>query len=133
MHAEGAAANVTPIVWNCISARSPSSELLTCGRQGHDYVHHRVGLASGRLAICTMGYMYNVIVDTEAIIGLYFCDFFFFFSFFKCFQFLEIKIEFSLFSDNPLNLIVQGSNLVSVCFTDLDSKMIYLPGCETCE
>lgn len=52
-HAEVARANVTPIVWHCISARTPSSVPLTWGRQGHDYVHHRVGLASGRSAIHT--------------------------------------------------------------------------------
>lgn len=59
MHAEVAGANVTPIVWHCISARRPSSEPLTWGRQGHDYVHHRVGLARGQSAIHTKGYAYS--------------------------------------------------------------------------
>lgn len=59
MHAEVAGANVTPIVWHCISARRPSSEPLTWGRQGHDYVHRRVGLARGRSAIHTKGHAYN--------------------------------------------------------------------------
>lgn len=59
MLAEVAEANVTPIVWHCISARGPSSEPLTWGRQGHDYVHHRIGLARGHLAIHTKGHAYN--------------------------------------------------------------------------
>lgn len=59
MHAEVAWANVAPIVWHCISARGPSSEPLTWGRQGHDYVHRRVGLSRGSSAIHTMGHVYN--------------------------------------------------------------------------
>lgn len=73
MHAEVARANVTPIVWHCISARTPSSAPLTWGRQGHDYVHHGVGLASGRSAIHTQRDMHTMSYrDTWAIIGLYF-------------------------------------------------------------
>lgn len=50
MHAEVAGANATPIVWHRISARRPSSEPLTWGRQGHDYVLCRVGLAQRTLS-----------------------------------------------------------------------------------
>ena len=72
MHAEVAGANVTPIVRHCISARRPSSEPLTWGRQGHDYVHRRVGLARGRSAIHTQRDTRTMTyVDTGAIIGFF--------------------------------------------------------------
>lgn len=76
MHAEVAWANVTPIVWHCISARRPSSELLTRGRQGHYYFHHRVGLARGRSAIHTMGHTYNDICGHQANYRLIFSTYF---------------------------------------------------------
>lgn len=71
MHAEVAGANVTPIVWRCISARTPSSEPLTWGRQGHDYVHHRVGLARGRSATHN-GHGYNDICGHRGNYYLFF-------------------------------------------------------------
>ena len=73
MHAEVAGANVTPIVQHCISARRPSSEPLTWGRQGHDYAHRRVGMARGRSAHTHKGTQWHMWTPKIGLIWFSFC------------------------------------------------------------